>query len=476
LIILENHFLRMLDTATMERLLSAMYAREPHVKVVAAVTGGGVSVAENLFRPGSSSTMLHFAVPYSRASLQSFLSSVPSTSSKLKFCSADTSERMALAAWKKANDITRNEAEEDDTQAAAALPSALMRFRASLGIACTAGLATNYPKKGPHECFLSVCQARSVSKSTAFLQPKCETYHLQLDKTLGRSRTEEDHIVSRWLVYLLAKAADVDSEACSAFHDELMSAHTGSDAIVKLTSDEEDSSANNPLHDICIGKSDQLMSVAFLPEGPTESASGAASTVAARGFDFRGLILPGSFNPLHKGHVDLARVAQQLVKDRTGVELPVAFELAVANADKGAIESSTISSRVAQFADDNASGLGAWPLLVTNATLFGQKAELLPGCAFVIGADTAVRIVDKKYYDMDEHKMVLALDRIARNDCSFVVAGRFDNKVENRFISADEVLDEHVPPVFRHLFIPLPESAFRNDISSTEIRQQMATE
>ncbi|KAH7474794.1 uncharacterized protein KRP23_8916 [Phytophthora ramorum] len=456
-----------------ERLLSAVYACEPHVKVVAAVTGGGVAVAESLFRPGSSSTMLHFAVPYSRASLQSFLSSVPSTSSKFKFCSAETSERMALAAWNQANEMTRQEAEEDGAQAAAAVPSALKRFRASLGIACTAGLATNYPKKGPHECFLSVCRAHSVSTSSTFLRPTCETYHLQLDKTLGRSRTDEDHIVSRWLVYLLAKAADADSETCAALYGELMSAQSGSDALVKLTLDsKKDASASDPLYDICSGKLSRLTSIAFLPE---ETSDG-ATTAATQGFDFRGLILPGSFNPLHKGHVDLARVAQQLIKSRTGVELPVAFELAVANADKGAIESSTISTRVAQFTHENSSGLGAWPVLVTNATLFGQKAELLPGCAFVIGADTAVRIVDKKYYDMDEHKMVLALDHIARNDCSFVVAGRFDNKVENRFISADEVLEKYVPPVFRHLFIPLPESAFRNDISSTELRRQVPTQ
>ncbi|KAL3661454.1 hypothetical protein V7S43_013654 [Phytophthora oleae] len=465
-----------MSTATMiERLLSAVYAREPHLKVVAAVTGGGVSVAENLFRPGSSSTMLHFAVPYSRASLQSFLRSVPSTSSKLKFCSAETSERMALSAWKQANDITREEAEEDDAQAAAAIPRALQRFRTSLGIACTAGLATNYPKKGPHECFLSVCQARSVSKNSAFLLPQCETYHLQLDKTLGRSRTEEDHIVSQWLVYLLAKAADVESAACNDYHDELIAAQSGTDAIVKLTSDEEDAGARDPLHDICSGKSDQLMSVAYLPE-TSNGAEATASTVVTQGFSFRGLILPGSFNPLHKGHVDLARVAQQLLKSQTGVELPVAFELAVANADKGAIEPAIISTRIAQFTPGNTSGLGAWPVLVTNTTLFGQKANILPHCAFVIGADTAVRIVDKKYYDMDEHKMILTLDHIARNGCSFVVAGRFDNKAENRFISADEVLEKHVPPVFRHLFVPLPASAFRNDISSTELRRQMATQ
>lgn len=455
---------------TIERLLSAVYAREPHLKVVAAVTGGGVSVAESLFRPGSSSTMLHFAVPYSRASLQSFVSSTPSTS-KLKFCSAETSERMALAAWKQANEITRVEAEEDDAQAAAALPSALRRFRAALGIACTAGLATNYPKKGPHECFLSVCQARPANSSSSLVRPRCETYHLQLDKTLGRSRREEDQIVSRWLVYLLAKTAEVEPDVCSAFHDELIREQTGSDTVVKLTSQEV---SDDPLLEICSGKATALVNVAFLPVATEGSTEGSATTTVTQGFDFRGLILSGSFNPLHKGHVELAQVAQKVIESRTGKQLPVAFELAVSNADKGAIEPSTILSRVAQFEHGSASGLGAWPVVVTNATLFGQKAELLPGCAFIIGADTAIRIVDKKYYEMDEHKMVLALDHIARNDCSFVVAGRFDSKVEKRFITAEEVLDKYVPSVFRHLFIPLPESAFRNDISSTEIRQQMA--
>lgn len=56
-----------------ERVLAALYAHEPHAKVAVAVTGGGCASAELLFRAGSSSTMLHFSVPYARASLQSFL-------------------------------------------------------------------------------------------------------------------------------------------------------------------------------------------------------------------------------------------------------------------------------------------------------------------------------------------------------------------------------------------------------------------
>ncbi|RLN20504.1 hypothetical protein BBJ28_00005433 [Nothophytophthora sp. Chile5] len=460
----------MVTSTLIDRLLTAVYACEPHVKVVAAATGGGASVAEHLFRPGSSSTMLHFAVPYSRASLQQFLQSSPSSTSTLKFCSRETSKRMAIAAWQQAQEITRQEAEEDDAQTAKELPNALNRFRASLGIACTAALATNYPKKGPHECFLSVCRTRLSSTSAAFLRPQCETYHVQLDKTLGRSRTEEDAIVSHWLMYFLAKSADIDPEACSAFHDALMAGQAGTDAVARLPQEED--ADGDPLHDICSGKTDQLISIGFLPVNASDSDD-AGTPVTTRGFAFRGLVVPGSFNPLHKGHVDLAVDAQWLKKKRTGVELPVAFELAISNADKGAVESATISARVAQFARNNTLALGAWPVLVTNASLFDQKAELLPGCVFAVGADTAVRIVDKKYYDMDEHKMALALDRIARNDCSFVLGGRFDNKL-NRFMTAEEVLEHHIPPVFRHLFVPLTESDHRNDTSSTQIRSQAA--
>ncbi|KAF1325649.1 Sodium/potassium-transporting atpase subunit alpha-2, partial [Globisporangium splendens] len=460
--------------ALVERVLTALYARQPHAKVVVAATGGGTSAAELLFRSGSSSTMLQYSVPYARASLQNFLDEpkdlaadyTPQTA-LTQFCSRETSECMAVAAWKQAQAILRAESEQDDHAHAHSLSATLDRFRFSMGVACTAALATNYEKKGPHHCFLSVCSAaeeqlQGAERST--LQQRCETYHLNLSKTLKRTRNEEDHIVSHWLVYVLAKAANVDPEGTAALHDALLAEQHDEDSFVVVTAG--DHTPIDPLEELCVGSTPALTSVAFLP-----LASKNAFVTIAKDLGFRGVVLSGSFNPLHQGHMDLVRAAQRVVQDRFGRELPIAFEIAVANADKGTITSSTVRQRVEQFVGSS-SPFGVWPVLVTNATLFSQKASVLKGCAFVIGADTAVRIVDKKYYDNDEYKMALTLQQIARNECFFVVAGRMDDKVTNRFISADEVLATSIPVVFKHLFVPLDESVFRSDISSTQIRNQ----
>jgi nicotinic acid mononucleotide adenylyltransferase len=284
---------------------------------------------------------------------------------------------------------------------------------------------------------------------------------------------EEDRIVSKWLVYALARASQVDAAACDALYSALTSDHVGEDALRVVRRASE--ASVDVLDGICGETAGSgLTSVCFLP-----GQQDATPVVAARGFAFRGVVLPGSFNPLHAGHVELAQAAQRKLLATTGCELPIGFEMAVANADKGDIPVATVLARVRQFAPGpggaGAAGLGAWPVLVTNATLFGHKAELLRGCTFVIGADTAVRIVDPKYYAQDAHRMVLALQRIADCGCSFVVAGRFDAQTQ-RFVAAEDVLARHVPPTFRHLFVPLSESDYRNDISSTLLRQRATAE
>ncbi|CAN0107250.1 unnamed protein product, partial [Laminaria digitata] len=89
------------------------------------------------------------------------------------------------------------------------------------------------------------------------------------------------------------------------------------------------------------------------------------------------VILPGSFNPLHRGHIGLLEAARRLGSGATKPETKVAavhglFELSVANADKGGMAVEEIRRRARQFGE--AGGIGCpSPLLISRAPLFSQK-------------------------------------------------------------------------------------------------------
>jgi hypothetical protein len=96
------------------------------------------------------------------------------------------------------------------------------------------------------------------------------------------------------------------------------------------------------------------------------------------------------------------------------------------------------------------------------------KARLLPGSVFVVGADTAKRIVDKKYYGNDDLSMVAALSEIAALDCRFVVGGR---KEGAEFLTLEHILATvSLPQSIKDIFIGVSAEDFRVDISSSEIR------
>lgn len=64
-----------------------------------------------------------------------------------------------------------------------------------------------------------------------------------------------------------------------------------------------------------------------------------------------------------------------------------------------------VRKRVAQFVQ---AGL---PVVVTRATLFIEKAELFPNSRFVVGYDTAIRMVMPKYHGNSETSMLLDYTR-----------------------------------------------------------------
>ena len=162
-------------------------------------------------------------------------------------------------------------------------------------------------------------------------------------------------------------------------------------------------------------------------------------------------LFPGSFNPLHHGHEALAAVAAELL----GRE--VVFELSVVNVDKPPLTHTEVEQRAQQFS-------GRWRVLLTRAPRFVEKARLFPGCVFVIGWDTAVRLVHPRYYGDSDRAMHDALDEMRDLGARFLVAGR---ATDGAFLTLE---DADLPEAFADLFEGIPESLFRADVSSTDLR------
>jgi hypothetical protein len=98
-----------------------------------------------------------------------------------------------------------------------------------------------------------------------------------------------------------------------------------------------------------------------------------------------------------------------------------------------------------------------------------MKADLFPRSTFVVGYDTAVRLVQERYYG-SETAMLLQFARLANQKCDFFVAGRVDGA--GKFCTLDDIA---VPEIIQRgsLFTMIPADEFRMDVSSTEIRRQL---
>ena len=138
----------------------------------------------------------------------------------------------------------------------------------------------------------------------------------------------------------------------------------------------------------------------------------------------------------------------------------VDFEISICNVDKDSMTIEDVNQRILQF-------IGVGKIIISKAKTFVEKSVNFKGCSFVVGWDTAVRILDPKYYDGSYQSMLSALTDIRKNDCSFIVAGRMDDVGD--FRNAKEI---NIPDGYADMFCMIEEKNFRSDISSTDIRIQ----
>ncbi|GAX23131.1 hypothetical protein FisN_33Lh021 [Fistulifera solaris] len=463
--------------------IERLVRQTPKCRLVVAVAGGGSFLASTLAAtPGASSILMEAVTLYDRESFRTFTANHPPQQAKIQYASMMAAQSVATAALQRALQFAVG-----STTCQRPTYRVLSQIPYTVGLACASQLVTHQPDDDdkstahivaqlPHGSSVQITfsipsslSRRQQDVQVAHAMLSCLEYALQLRED-DYQNTIKDTI---WKERLAMLPMFIELESSGREWTETMG--HGEERHVHICSQSK-CPVMEAAESIVTG---QELVVLLVPlHEQYRVIQGSVATLPAHS-----LIVPGSFNPPHTGHVQLALAAAKSLLSKTPNPV-IWFELSLTNADKPALAPAVAVERIQQFwkllpeLQDY-----QWGILLTNAPLFAQKIDLLypmterrkqrahpndddDDLTFCIGTDTLIRLLDPKYYNNSREHMLTTLEELS---CHFVAGGRVDPKQPTVFVTGEDAVAE-LPPHIAAKFTLLPE--FRVDISSTELRRQ----
>lgn len=371
------------------------------VKCVLSTTGGGTEIFPMLLaRGGGSATFIGGNIPYSGSITKKTMGGVPD-----KLVDEPVARILAMSAFQMA--LEHRDSTADPI----------------FGIGGTSILQRT-PDERPgrkHVIYAAVQTPGKTISATLDIPPN---YTFRTSPDAFQIRETEEHVNALMMMNLIAEACGLNARVELPYKlDEL---------IVR-----RESTMNHYLIPWLLTGRVPAMCFACAPDGTIEPAACMPAST----------LMPGSFRPFHDGHMEMFH--------KSG---PAHLELSIANADKPWVDLLSLEERlekIAEHAGEEPEPLYVW---VTTEPTFLKKAALFPGSTFVIGMDTAKRIVDPRYGV--PLSQVVAGFREYRT--KFLVFPRLEGGVFENDLNG-------LPDEFAALCTLV--DGFRNDLSSTAIRK-----
>jgi nicotinic acid mononucleotide adenylyltransferase len=346
-------------------------------RIVLAITGGGTeAIGELLRHGGGSDTLLEAIVPYGKESLHDLIGKEPD-----KYASAETAKDMAMSAYRRALLLDSKSKKPD--------PQSLI----GIGITCKLVKQGHERENRRHELYFA---SQSYYKTTI----SGVTF-----KGKG-SREEQESIAADYILDRIASLCNPEKYAVQGIQEK--------DTAERTLILENKAEANNETSELLLKTLESINSGNNVPRKVNLGISA----------NKPGIILSGSFNPCHKNHIEMAMIASEKY------DMPVDFEISLANVDKPPIDYISLKERVDSVRacmQDMREG-SAGNIYLSNSPLFADKAILFPNSVFLIGTDTLNRLFNANYYREGEDMQSL-IEHFRKYNTKFLVFRRKDSQI-----------------------------------------------